>query len=38
MANNVIHPMGKVLGLFFMIVGLSIAYFIWKLPIKENKD
>jgi hypothetical protein len=30
--------MGKVLGLFFMIAGLSIAYFIWKLPIKENKD
>jgi hypothetical protein len=30
--------MGDFLGIFFLLLGLSIAYFIWKLPIKENKD
>jgi hypothetical protein len=28
----------KIIGILFIIAGLSIAYFIWKLPIKENKN
>jgi hypothetical protein len=28
----------KIIGIVFIVCAFLIAYFIWKLPIKENKD